>query len=76
MQDIGKMIAEFKTLGYVYAGIMAVASTLAITWKHSKPNDIPIENKPPTAGIDIGKPVEATTRPSLFKKKPDIFEMQ
>ena len=71
MQDIGKMVAEFKTLGYVYAGIMTVVSVLAITWKHTKSNN---DGKPPpTAGLSGAKPVE-TTRPSLFKKEPDPFE--
>ena len=73
LQDIERSVQEYtdftKTLVYCAITGFAVWQVLCKTWKHIDKSTSPVSTVP-TA------PVPTPTRPSLFKKNPDPFEMK
>ena len=76
LQDIGRSVQEYtdftKTLVYCAITGFAVWQVLCKTWKHIDKSTSPV-SAGPTAPVPINptKP----TRPSLFKKEPDVFDL-
>ena len=78
LQDIGRSVQEYtdftKTLVYCAITGFAVWQVLCKTWKHIDKSMSPV-SAGPTAVVSTA-PVSTPTRPSLFKKTPDPFEMK
>ena len=78
LQDIGRSEQEYtdftKTLVYCAITGFAVWQVLCKTWKHIDKGTSPV-SAGPTAAVPTA-PVSTPTRPSLFKKTPDPFEMK
>ena len=68
-QDIGTTAAGFKTLMYAYMGFIAAILVLKITCKHKDPPTT--HTQPPTHT----PPAKEPKSPSMFKEKPNPFEM-
>ena len=77
LQDIGRSVQEYtdftKTLVYCAITGFAVWQVLCKTWKHVDKGTSPVPAGS-TAAVPIA-PVSTPTRPSLFKKTPDPFQM-
>ena len=73
LPDIGRSVQEYtdftKTLVYCAITGFAVWQVLCKTWKHIDKGTSPVSAGPTAA-------VPTPTRPSLFKKNPDPFEMK
>ena len=71
LQDIVTSIQEYtdfaKTLVYCAITGFAVWQVLCKTWKHIDKSTSPVSTVSTT-------PVTTPTRPSLFKKEPDVFD--
>ena len=72
MQDIVTSVQEYtdftKTLVYCAITGFAVWQVLCKTWKH-------IDKSTPPVSAGPTAPVPTPTRPSLFKKEPDVFDL-
>ena len=77
LQDIGRSVQEYtdftKTLVYCAITGFAVWQVLCKTWKHVDKGTSPV-SAGSTAAVPTA-PVPTPTRPSLFKKTPDPFQM-
>ena len=77
LQDIGRSVQEYtdftKTLVYCAITGFAVWQVLCKTWKHVDKGTSPVPAGS-TAAVPTA-PVSTPTRPSLFKKTPDPFQM-
>ena len=77
LQDIGRSVQEYtdftKTLVYCAVTGFAVWQVLCKTWKHVDKGTSPVPAGS-TAAVPTA-PVPTPTRPSLFKKTPDPFQM-